>query len=111
MKTFSTLAILLLGLSLSLVPTIASAQFNDDFGNCGGNSDPLSQASAGDSTCLFQLLNKAQLRGKNNPSDSNEQRKQLNSATEDFRTRQLKFLHKDAQKDGLNKTIQPELSH
>jgi hypothetical protein len=92
MKLFLSPVCLLLGLSLSLIPTIASAQSNGTFGNSGDNRDPFNRATGGDTSGLLQLINQAQLNGKTNPNYSNEQREQLNSATEDFRARQLQVL-------------------
>jgi hypothetical protein len=99
MKLFLTPACLLIGLSLSLIPTIASAQ-SSPFGNSGDNRDPFNRASTGDTSGLMQLLNQSQLNGKTNPNLANEQREQINSATEDFRTRQLQML-RDRNKKAL----------
>jgi hypothetical protein len=99
MKLFITPFCVLLGLSCCLIPTIASAQSTDTFGNGGDNRDPFSRASTGDTSGLLNLINQAQLNGKNNPNYSNEQREQMNSATEDFRARQLQLL-----RDRNNKT-------
>jgi hypothetical protein len=90
MKLFIAPACLLLGISLVLVPTVASAQTT--FGNGGDNRDPFSRASTGDTSGLLNLINQTQLNSKTNPNYSNEQRDQLNSATEDFRARQLQVL-------------------
>ncbi|WP_310482804.1 hypothetical protein [Chamaesiphon sp. VAR_48_metabat_403] len=92
MKLFRTPVCLLLGLSVALLPTIASAQYNNTFNGTSDNRDPFSRASGGDTSGLLNLINQAQLGGKNNPNYSNEQREQLNSATEDFRTNQLKLI-------------------
>ncbi|AFY94224.1 hypothetical protein [Chamaesiphon minutus] len=94
MKIFLTPACLLLGLSLSLIPTIASAQFNNTFNGGGDNRDPFSRASGGDTSGLLNLINQAQLNSKNNPNFESEQREQLNSATQDFRARQLQELRR-----------------
>jgi hypothetical protein len=91
MKLLLTSACLLLGLSISLIPTLASAQ-SDAFGNSGDNRDPFSRASTGDTSGLLQLINKAQINGNANPNYSKEQREQLDSATEDFRARQMQVL-------------------
>jgi hypothetical protein len=102
MKSFVPIS-LTIGLCLSLLPTIASAQFNDTFdGNNGDNRNPFSRAANGDSSGLFNLINQAQLNGKNNPNYSSEQRDRLNSATEDFRARQIQAL-----RDRNKKTIEP----
>ncbi|WP_373540276.1 hypothetical protein [Chamaesiphon sp.] len=94
---------LAIGLSLSLIPTIASAQFNNTFdGNSGDNRNPFSRANNGDTSGLLNLINQAQLNGKINPNYSNEQREQLNSATEDFRARQSQAL-----RDRNKKTTAP----
>jgi hypothetical protein len=90
MKLFFTPVCLGLGLSLCLIPTIASAQ--STFGNSGDNRDPFNRAAGGDTSGLLNLINQAQLNSKTNPNYSNEQRDQLNSATEDFRARQLQVL-------------------
>jgi hypothetical protein len=91
MKLLLTPASLLLGLSISLIPTIASAQ-TDGFGNSGDNRDPFSRASTGDTSGLLQLINKTQINGTYNPNYSKEQREQLDSATEDFRAQQMRAL-------------------
>jgi hypothetical protein len=92
MKLFLTPACLLIGLSLTFMPTIASAQSSLFGGNSGDNRDPFSRASTGDTSGLMQLINQSQLNGKTNPNFGKEQQEQLNSATEDFRIRQLKAL-------------------
>ncbi|PSB55244.1 hypothetical protein [Chamaesiphon polymorphus] len=93
MKLFRTPACLLLGLSLSLIPTIASAQSNDPF-NGSDSRDPFRRASGGDTSGLLNLINQAQINSKNNPNFESEQREQLNSATQDFRARQLQELRR-----------------
>ncbi len=92
MKLFLTSTTLLFGLTVALVPTIASAQYNGGFGNSGDNRDPFNRASSGDTSGLMQLLNQAQLNGRSNPNAINEQQEQLNSATADFRARQMQVL-------------------
>ncbi len=104
MKPFLTPIYLLLGLSLSLIPTVASAQATGTFGNNGDNRDPFSRASTGDTTGLLNLINQAQLNSNSNPNYSNEQRDQLNSATQDFRTRQLQVL-RDRNKKTVPATV------
>lgn len=92
MKLFLTPVCLLVGLSVALLPTIASAQYNNTFNGSSDNRDPFSRANGGDTSGLLNLINQAQLGGKNNPNYISEQREQLNSATEDFRTNQLKLI-------------------
>jgi hypothetical protein len=92
MKLFLTSTTILFGLTVALVPTIASAQYNGGFGNSGDNRDPFNRASSGDTSGLMQLLNQAQLNGRSNPNATNEQQEQLNSATADFRARQMQVL-------------------
>jgi hypothetical protein len=89
---------LILGCTIALIPTVALAQ-SDPFGNGGDNRDPFNRAASGDTSGLMQLLNQAQLNGsRNNPNYINEQREQLNSATDDFRARQLQVLRQSAKK-------------
>lgn len=104
-KSFLTPACLLLGLSLSLIPTIASAQYNNTFNGGGDNRDPFSRATNGDASGLLNLINQAQLNSKNNPNFESEQREQLNSATQDFRTRQLQELRR---KKAPTTNVQPK---
>jgi hypothetical protein len=92
MKLLHTPVCLLLGLSVALLPTMASAQYNNTFNGSSDNRDPFSRASGGDTSGLLNLINQAQLNGKNNPNYSTEQREQLNSASEDFRLNQLKLI-------------------
>ena len=92
MKLLLTPISLLLGLSVTLLPTIASAQYNNSFGGSSDNRDPFSRASGGDTSGLLNIINQAQLNGKSNPNYSIEQREQLNSATEDFRAERLRLL-------------------
>jgi hypothetical protein len=98
MKLFLTPVCLLVGLSVALLPKIASAQYNNTFNGSSDNRDPFSRASGGDTSGLLNLINQAQLNGKNNPNSTSEQREQLNSATEDFRTNQLKLIRERNQK-------------
>ena len=81
----------LLGLSLFLMPTIASAQ-TDPFGNSGDQRDVFGRAATGDTSGLLNLINQAQLNSKANPNYASQQREQITSATEDFRSQQLKVL-------------------
>jgi hypothetical protein len=106
MKRFLTPACLLLGLSLSLIPSIASAQYNNTFNGGGDNRDPFSRASGGDTSGLLNLINQAQINSKNNPNYESEQREQLNSATQDFRTRQLQELRRNKKVPATN--VQPK---
>ncbi len=92
MKLFRTSTSILFGLTVALVPTIASAQYNGGFGNSGDNRDPFNRASSGDTSGLMQLLNQAQLNGRTNPNYTTEQRGQIDSATADFRARQMQVL-------------------
>lgn len=100
MKALITPAVLLLSLSLSLIPSIASAQLGS---NEGG--DPFKRAATGDTSGLLNLLNQAQLNGKNNPNYSNEQREQITSATEDFRTLRLQMLRDRQKKAAITPTV------
>lgn len=108
MKLFLTPVCLLLGVSLSLIPTIASAQSNYTFGNSGDNRDPFNRASGGDTSGLLNLINQAQLNSKTNPNYSTEQREQLNSATEDFRANQLRVLRERNKKATPAPVTQPK---
>ncbi len=91
MKFSLTSTAMLLSLTAILVPTIASAQ-TAGFGNSGDNRDPFNRASSGDTSGLIQLLNQAQLNGRSNPNYNVEQQEQINSATADFRARQMQVL-------------------
>jgi hypothetical protein len=91
MKRFLTSTSIIFGLTLALVPTIASAQ-SAGFGNSGDNRDPFSRASTGDTSGLMRLLNESQLNGRNNPNYRAEQKEQIDSATTDFRARQMQML-------------------
>jgi hypothetical protein len=93
---------LLLGCTVALIPTNTLAQ------SVGGGDqrDPFNRASNGDASGLMQLINQSQLNGKNNdPNYANTQREQLNSATEDFRLRQLQSLRQ--QRDRKNTPVKP----
>ncbi|GEM_PF-2430501 len=92
MKLLFTPISLLLCLSVTMFPTIASAQFNNTFGGSSDNRDPFSRASGGDTSGLLNIINQAQLNGKSNSNYAIEQRDQLNSATEDFRAERLRML-------------------
>lgn len=102
MKTLLTPAYLLLGLSLALIPTIASAQFPSAEGG-----DPFKRAATGDTSGLFNLINQVQLNGKINPNYSSEQREQLNSATQDFRALQLQVLREQNKKATTTPVVAP----
>ena len=86
MKKILTPAYILLSLSLSLIPTVTSAQFDSS-----DSSDPFKKAASGDTSALLNLVNRAQM-GKLNPNYDIQQQAQLKSATEDFRSRQLQVL-------------------
>jgi acid phosphatase class B len=90
MKTSSilTCSSMILGCTLALLPTVTLAQFaNSD------NRDPFNRAATGDTSGLMQLLNKAQMSGSRNESEYYRgQDEQINSATEDFRARQIQAL-------------------
>ena len=87
---------------ISLIPTNTLAQ------SVGGGDqrDPFNRASNGDASGLMQLINQSQLNGKNNdPNYANTQREQLNSATDDFRSRQLQSLRR--QRNQKNNPVKP----
>jgi hypothetical protein len=92
MKLFLTPVCLVLGLSVSLIPTIASAQYNNTFNGNSDNRDPFSRASGGDTSGLLNIINQAQLNSNNNPNYGTVQRDQLNSATESYRAQQAQLL-------------------
>ncbi len=93
---------LLFGCALALIPSITLAQ---SIGG-GDQRDPFNRASNGDASGLMQLINQSQLNGKNNdPNYANTQWEQLNSATEDFRARQLQSLRQQRQQK--NTPIKP----
>jgi hypothetical protein len=106
MKTSLTSVCLLLGLSLSLVPTIATAESTDTFGNNGDSRDAFSRAATGDTSGLLNLINQVQ-QNKTNPNYSNQQREQVKSATEDFRALQLQVLRDRQKKSAPAPTVQP----
>jgi hypothetical protein len=86
---------LFLGCTVALMPSITLAQ------SVGGGDqrNPFNRASNGDASGLMQLINESQLNGKNNdPKYADTQREQLNSATEDFRARQLQSLREQRNK-------------
>jgi hypothetical protein len=107
MKLFLTPICVLFGLSLALIPTIASAQ-TDTFGNSGDNRDPFNRASSGDTSGLLNLINQAQLNGQRNPNYSTTQKEQLNSATDDFRARQLQVLRERNKKAAPATVVTPK---
>ena len=102
MKILIKSSCLLLGLSVALIPTIASAQF---FNNEGG--DVFKRAATGDTGGLLNLLNQVQLNGKNNPNSSSEQREQIRSATEDFRLLQMQALKERSKKAVVAPVVAP----
>jgi hypothetical protein len=106
MNKFTAFSSLLLGLSLTLVPSIASAQFGS---NEGG--DPFKRAATGDTSGLLNLLNQAQLNGKSNPNYANEQREQVTSATDDFRALQLKALRDRQKQAPANAVVAPKVAN
>lgn len=106
MKRFLTPASLLLGLSIAFMPTIASAQYNGGFGNSGDNRDPFSRASGGDTSGLMQLINQAQLNGQSNPNYSKDRQDEINSASSDFRARQIQSLRERNKKAPVT-NVQP----
>ena len=109
MKLFITPICLLLGLSVSLRPTIASAQYdNSTFGNSGDNRDPFNRANSGDTSGLLNLINQAQLNRNTNPNYNREQREQLNTATEDFRASQLRALRQRNNKTNAAPVVAPK---
>ena len=105
MKLLLTPICLLLGLSVTLVPTIASAQYNNTFDGNSDNRDPFSRASGGDTSGLLNIINQAQLNGRNNPNYGAEQRDQINSATADFRAERLRLLRERNKKTAPATTI------
>jgi hypothetical protein len=108
MKTLLTPICLLLGLSLSLIPTIASAQSAGNFGNNSDNRDPFSRASTGDTSGLLNLLNQAQLNSQKNPTYGTERDAEMNSATNDFRARQLQVLRERNKKGTPAPVVAPK---
>lgn len=77
----------LLGLSLVLIPTIASAQFSNAEGG-----DVFRQAATGNTSGLLNLLNQVQINGKINPNAISEQREHTKLAIEDFQAFQRQAL-------------------
>ncbi len=102
MKTFIKSSCILLGLSLVLIPTIASAQFSNAEGG-----DVFKRAAGGDTGGLLNLLNQVQLNGKINPNASSEQREQIKSATEDFRALQMQALQERNKKSIVAPVVVP----
>jgi hypothetical protein len=97
---------ILLACTLALIPSISLAQTG--FGNGGDNRDPFNRAASGDTSGLLQLFNQAQLNGKNDPNYANNQQQQLNSATDDFRSRQLQMLRDRNKKNAPAPAVQPK---
>ncbi len=108
MKLFLTTTSVLFSLTVALLPTMASAQSTGGFGNGGDNRDPFNRAATGDTSGLMQLLNQAQLNGRNNPNANSEQQEQLNSATADFRARQLQVLKDRNKKAAPASVVSPK---
>ncbi len=87
--------LLLMGCTISLMPTITLAQSADGFGG-DGDRNPFSRAAAGDTAGLMKLINEAQLNGKvKGSSYVDSQKDQINSATEEFRVLQLQALQQE----------------
>jgi len=107
MKLFLTPVCLLLGLSISLIPTIASAQYNSGFGSSSDNRDPFSRANGGDTSGLLTIVNQLQLNSQTNPNYRKEQQEQLNLATENYRQRQMEALRARNQKSTLGTIVTP----
>jgi hypothetical protein len=94
-KTSSILTVssIILGCTLTLLPTVSLAQSNSGFGNAGDSRDPFSRANSGDTSGLMELINRAQAGSRRNDSEySRGQQEQIDSATEDFRARQIQAL-------------------
>jgi hypothetical protein len=86
---------LALGCTAALIPALTLAQSVSG----GDQRDPFSRASNGDASGLMQLINQYQINGKNNDANyADTQREQLNSATADFRARQLQSLRQQRNK-------------
>lgn len=92
MKLPLTIASLLVGMTIAIAPTIASAQTAGGFGNSGDNRDPFSRATNGDTSGLLNMLNQVQSNTGRNPNYAVEQQQQINSASSDFRARQLEAI-------------------
>ncbi len=110
MKILSSIGIfssLILGCTLTLMPTVTVAQSSGGFGNSGDNRDPFTRASGGDTSGLLQILNQAQLGGLRNSAEyGKEQQEQISSATEDFRTQQLQLLRQKSKKTTPSAPVQ-----
>jgi hypothetical protein len=88
-----TISSLILGCTLTLIPTVTLAQSAGGFGNSGDSRDPFNRAASGDTSGLMQLINQAQAGARRNDSEySRGQQEQIDSATEDFRARQIQAL-------------------
>ena len=107
MKLSFTPTAILLSCTLALIPTSAFAQFSGGFGNSGDNRDPFNRASSGDTSGLMQLINQAQLNGSAGNTNTDRQG-QLNSATVDFRTQQLKLLRDRNKKSAPAPVVAPK---
>ena len=108
MKLFLTPVCLLIGLSISLIPTIASAQYNGGFGSSSDNRDPFSRANGGDTSGLLTIINRVQLNSQTNPNYLKEQQEQLNLATENYRQRQMEALRARNQKSTSGTVLAPQ---
>jgi hypothetical protein len=85
-----TISSLILGCTLTLLPTVSLAQSAGGFGNNGDSRDPFNRAAGGDTSGLMQLINQAQAGSRRNDLEySKGQQEQIDSATEDFRARQI----------------------
>jgi hypothetical protein len=88
-----TISSLILSSTLTLLPTVTLAQSAGGFGNSGDSRDPFNRAASGDTAGLMQLINQAQAGSRRNDSEySIGQQEQIDSATEDFRARQIQAL-------------------
>ncbi len=96
---------LLLGYTIALIPSVTIAQ---SLGGGGDQRDPFGRASSGDTSGLMQLINESQLSGKTPAPTAETQRDRLDSATQDFRARQLQVLRQQrAKKNAVTKPVLP----
>ena len=107
MKPSFTPAAILLSCTLALIPTSVFAQSNGGFGNGGDNRDPFNRAASGDTSGLMQIINQAQINGSGGSTNADRQG-QLNSATVDFRTQQLKLLRDRNKKSASAPVVTPK---
>jgi hypothetical protein len=97
---------MILGCTLALIPTVTLAQFASS-----DNRDPFNRAATGDTSGLMQLLNKAQMSGSRNESEYYRgQDEQINSATEDFRARQIQALRQKSKQAAAKSAVPVEPS-